>query len=63
MGRYAVDWLPVSSIAEIVGCSRQRIHQLVRSRRLESRLLNRTTLISVKSLDDYLKEKGRKGRG
>jgi excisionase family DNA binding protein len=48
--RAEVKWVPVSHVARVLGVSRQRVYQLIRSGRLAAVVINGRVLVSVDSV-------------
>ena len=58
-----VNWVPVKTAAAMLGVSRQRVCDLCRRQKLQSRRLDGTMLVSVGSVRDrFLLQRGRSVR-
>ena len=57
-----VKWVPVSAAAARLGISRTRVYQLLEEGALLSIKVDSTVLVSLKSCDGRLAERGREAR-
>lgn len=61
MSECEVKWIPVSAAARMLRVSRQRVHQLCRLGYLRSELIERTMLVSLRSVTERVELLARGG--